>query len=252
MATTYDSAFFAHLANESLRSARIVVPLVVELISPTSVLDVGCGPGAWLQALKENGVEVICGLDGDYLDRSTLLIDKEQFFAVDLTQPIRLDREYDLALCIEVAEHLPARHARNLIEQLTTAAPVVLFSAAIPGQGGTNHINEQWPLYWRERFAERDWVMLDAFRPFIRDDPRIAPYIRQNLVLFASKSWLKSHPTLCAGPNACCVDGGWVHASLYETWRERANAPGTKVLIRKLPGAILKSIGRRVKRNGAQ
>jgi SAM-dependent methyltransferase len=251
MAMPYDDTFFSLVADHSVRNARIVVPLVMDLLSPKSVLDVGCGPGAWLRAFKENGVGVICGIDGDYIDRSKLLIEDKHFYPTDLSQPFTIDREYDLALCIEVAEHLPATHARTLIEQLTTAAPVVLFSAAIPGQGGTNHVNEQWPPYWRKRFAERDWGMLDPFRPRIRDDPRIAWYIRQNLVLFASRAWLESHPTLRRQvDDANCLDGGWVHANLYESWFERANAYlGVRELVSRLPSAMRRSIVRRLKRN---
>jgi len=249
-AAAYDGAFFVHVANDSLRNAQIVVPLVMELVRPKSVLDIGCGPGAWLKTFKENGVSVVCGIDGGYVERSTLLIDDRHFVAADLARPIKIDREYDLAVCIEVAEHLPAMNARNLIEQLTTCAPVVLFSAAIPGQGGVNHVNEQWPRYWRERFAERGWVMLDLIRPRIRSDPRIAWYIRQNIVLFASQAWLELHPNLNRDiHDASCQAGGWVHDGLYERWFLEANrALGVKEHAARLAFAIRRSIARRLKR----
>jgi SAM-dependent methyltransferase len=251
MATVYDRDFFSYVAADSLRNAQIVVPIVMEMLHPKSVLDIGCGPGAWLKVFKDNGAEVICGVDGDYVDRSTLLINGECFRATDLTQPFRLDREYDLVVCIEVAEHLPATQAENLIELLTAAAPVVLFSAAIPGQGGDNHINEQWPQYWRERFAERDWVMLDPIRPRIRDDPRVLGYLRQNLLLAASNAWLELHAGMKQyARDSAFFDEVWIHRSVYEPlWWE---TQGVKNLLSRLPSAIRRAIARRLKKTTVQ
>jgi hypothetical protein len=122
------------------------------------------------------------------VDRSTLLIGLGHFIAADLTQPFTADARYDLAVCIEVAEHLPRVHANTLIERLTSLAPAILFSAAIPGQGGVNHINEQWPEYWCDLFAKRDFAMFDALRPPIRDDSQIAFWVRQHAFLFISNT----------------------------------------------------------------
>src|SRR5215813_14010537 len=98
MATAYDRAFFSFVAEDSLRSARAIVPIVMDLLAPRSVLDVGCGPGAWLREFAESGVGVIRGIDGDYVERGQLLIDPAFFVAGDLTAPIALERKYDLAL----------------------------------------------------------------------------------------------------------------------------------------------------------
>jgi SAM-dependent methyltransferase len=196
MLTAYDRILFFLVVDDSLRSARVVMPIVMELLSPKSVIDVGCGPGAWLRTFAENGVRVIREIDGDYVKRDELLIDPREFFAADLDQGFSLDREYDLALCIEVAEHLPESSGSALIDLLTSAAPAVVFSAAIPGQGGTNHVNERWLRYWHDLFARRRYTMVDAFRPKIRDDVRVAPYIRQNLVLFLGERELESNAAL--------------------------------------------------------
>src|SRR5204862_3532668 len=144
----------------SLRSARAVVPLVMELVRPASVLDVGCGLGTWLAAFAEAGVADFLGMDGDYVDRAKLKIPAERFRAADLTNPPSPGRTFDLAVCLEVAEHLPEKASPRLVELLATAAPVVLFSAALPGQGGTRHINEQWPAFWQRLFAARGFVRL--------------------------------------------------------------------------------------------
>jgi SAM-dependent methyltransferase len=253
MATAYDRAFFSDLADDSLRSARVIVPLVMDLLAPKSVLDVGCGTGAWLREFAENGVGVIQGIDGDYLERAQLLIDPTFFVASDLTEPITLDREYDLALCIEVAEHLPPSSASMLIEELTSAAQAVMFSAAIPGQEGVNHVNEQWLDYWRVRFSTRGFTMIDVFRPRTRDDSRIAFYIRQNLVLFVSDSLLGSRPKLrLLAEKTYDFESEWVHADLYRKWLGRGTRElGVKELLRKLPSAIVRSVVRRLSVRGA-
>jgi SAM-dependent methyltransferase len=184
--TPYDNCFFDQITDESLASARIVVPLLLELVQPESVIDVGCGRGGWLRAFQEHGVERLQGFDGFYVERSKLLIDEGSFTPVDISKPFTVGRSYDLALCLEVAEHLPRHAARGLVRSLAEAAPLVLFSAAVPGQGGTNHINEQWPSYWRALFAERGYRRLDPVRPRIWRNRYVASYYSQNLYLFAS------------------------------------------------------------------
>lgn len=194
--TLYDGEFFDRMVEGALKSAQAVVPVVLEFARAESVVDVGCGLGAWLRAFRENGVGCVVGLDGPYVDQSKLLIDPGEFRQVDLRRPISLDRTFDLAVCLEVAEHLPARASRPLVKSLTASAPIVLFSAAIPGQGGTRHINEQWPNYWKSLFAEYGFSRLDAIRPRIWRDDRVEWWYRQNISLFASAGAIASSPRL--------------------------------------------------------
>lgn len=184
--TPYDETFFDRLVHGAHVSAQVVVPVVLDLLPARSAVDFGCGQGAWLKACLENGIETVLGLDGDYVNRDKLLVDREQFRAVDLSRPVRLDRRFDLALCLEVAEHLPAHSAPVLVESLVAAAPVVLFSAALPGQGGVHHINEQWPAYWKGLFARHGMRKYDVIRPLIWHDRSIDLWYRQNLYLFTS------------------------------------------------------------------
>ena len=86
-------------------------------------------------------------------------------------------------MCLEVAEHLPAKSAPDLIQSLVRLAPVILFSAAVPLQGGLHHVNEQWPTYWRELFQEHHFQMLDLIRKEIWKDPRVKSWYRQNIFL---------------------------------------------------------------------
>jgi len=178
-------------------SARIVVPMLVELIRPSSVLDLGCGRGAWLSAFIANGIEKFVGLDGDYIPPSTLLFPADRFRPINLSARFELPPDrFDLAICLEVAEHLPARNSRHLVQQLTSAAPQVLFSAAPPGQSGGGHINCQPLSYWREVFAEFGFRMLDPFRAKLRDESRVAWWYRQNMVLFVSPAAIAANPAL--------------------------------------------------------
>jgi SAM-dependent methyltransferase len=192
----YSESFFDGIEDGSTESARVVVPLLCSIVSVTSVVDVGCGRGAWLQIFKEHGVKTLRGIDGDYVDRSHILVDNSCFVAADLAKLSQIDGSFDLALCLEVAEHIPRRHSASLVHALTSAAPIVLFSAAVPGQPGTRHINEQWPLFWRELFAQQSFRMFDPLRRRLRDDHRVKWWYRQNLVLFASQEGIARNPAL--------------------------------------------------------
>jgi SAM-dependent methyltransferase len=195
----------------ALDSARIVVPMVAELTHPSSVLDVGCGRGAWLNEFRALGIEKIVGLDGDYLKPSTLLFPTDCFRPTDLSREFEIPAgRFDLAICVEVAEHLPARNSRHLVRQLTSAAPQVLFSAAPPGQGGGGHINCQPLSYWRKIFEEFGFRMLDPFRPKLRDNRQVEWWYRQNMVLFVSPEATAANPAL--------ADCGEVPSGLESEW----------------------------------
>src|SRR5487761_788829 len=162
--TPYDNAFYERLQEGTLRSAEAIVPIVVSWIRPRSVVDVGCGRGAWLSVFKRHGVESIAGIDGGYVDRKKLLVPEECFSPADLSAPLHREETFDLALCLEVAEHLSWRHAPNLIASLASLAPLVVFSAAVPGQSGVQHVNAQWPRYWVHLFADQGLRCLDVLR----------------------------------------------------------------------------------------
>lgn len=196
MNTRYDNQFFDYLAEGSIESARVVVPLVREWFPVRSVLDVGCGQGAWLKIWRELGVEQVTGLDGSYVDSAALLIPRENFQAVNLTERFQLDRRFDLVTCLEVAEHLPRESAADLIRSLCDHSDFVLFSAAVPGQGGANHINEQPYGYWKTLFERNGFGAFDCIRPAISNDPRVKRWFRYNLFLFAREGCVDRLPEL--------------------------------------------------------
>lgn len=165
----------------------------------SSVVDVGCAVGVWLAVFRELGVSDVLGIDG-YAPTEMLQIPESQFLKADLSQPLRLDRRFDLAICLEVVEHLPATSSDSIIESLTRLSDYVLFSAAIPFQGGNGHINEQWPDYWISRFAKHGYVPIDCIRPRIWNDPRVTDHsyhFAQNLLLLVDERRLAENPKLC-------------------------------------------------------
>ena len=116
----YSNQFFAGQVDGSARSASVVVPLVLSLLSVKSVIDVGCGVGPWAAAFLANGVSDVWGVDGDYVDRSQLRLPLDRFLTRDLTKSLHFDRTFELAICLEVAEHLPASRAAGLVADLCT------------------------------------------------------------------------------------------------------------------------------------
>jgi SAM-dependent methyltransferase len=189
--STYDQEFFEDISPAALQSAQVIVPILIRMLNPSSVIDVGCGIGSWLSVFKILGVRKIKGIDGDYIEHNSLIIEPDEFLSTDLRRPFFLSETYDLALCLEVAEHLPDRSAQELINSLSRLAPLILFSAAIPGQYAPGHINLQWPEYWEKLFVKDGYLMFDAIRPLIWQDQRIAWYYRQNCYLYVRKSWFE-------------------------------------------------------------
>jgi SAM-dependent methyltransferase len=156
----------------------------MELLEPKSVVDVGCGHGIWLSVFKQLGVADVLGIDGEHVDRERLSIPLEQFVAADLTGPLTLGREFDLVMSLEVAEHLPQECAAQFVDSLVRLGPVVLFSAAIPNQGGHRHVNEQWPEYWRHLFAGRGYASLDGLRQRLWASDEVDWWYLQNMILY--------------------------------------------------------------------
>ncbi len=192
----YTQKFYKDQSVGSRRSAEAIVPLVLTLIKPQSVIDVGCGLGTWLSVFKEFGVQDVFGIDGDHVDRSMLQIPNERFTAFDLKKPIPINRQFDLVISLEVAEHLPEDCAKTFIHSLTGLGPVILFSAAIPFQGGTNHLNEQWPDYWANHFNEDGYVAVDCLRKKVWQDDQVEWWYAQNMLVFSRKDYLASNALL--------------------------------------------------------
>jgi SAM-dependent methyltransferase len=192
----YSRSFFEDQQSGSLESARRIVPILRQLVSPRSVLDVGCGTGTWLSVWREQGVEDVIGCDGAYVPQDMLLFPRDRFRSAELTDPPAFDRPFDLAMSLEVGEHLPEASSRALVGALAGAAPVVAFSAAIPLQGGTHHVNERPQSFWAGLFHERGFLAVDAVRPLVWSDGGVALWYAQNLLIYAKESEIARRPAL--------------------------------------------------------
>lgn len=165
------------------KAAQEIVPQIIKLIQPNSVVDIGCGVGTWLAVFEEFGIKDVVGIDGDYVNRNQLHINEQKFVPSDLTKPFSLNRKFDLIVCLEVAEHLPEESASAFIESLVSLGDIILFSAAIPNQGGQNHLNEQWPTYWYDKFKKNKFELHDFIRLDIWLNKNIDWWYKQNIFL---------------------------------------------------------------------
>jgi SAM-dependent methyltransferase len=181
----YDQQFYEDISDGSRRSAAVVAPLVLRMLpGVSSVADLGCGSGTWLAEFSLCGVPRVTGLDFGDGTREYLFIRREDFRVVDLSRPVEGVPPHDLAMSVEVAEHLPEASARSFVASLTSISDLVMFSAATPMQGGHNHRNERWPSYWIRLFRERGYRCHDVLRPILWNDKRVEWWYRQNLLLF--------------------------------------------------------------------
>jgi len=197
--TAYDAAFYADQVEGSLRAARAILPVVYALFQPRSVVDVGCGQGAWLAVAEELGSTELTGLDGAWVDVNALRSPRISFRPTDLRAPITFDARHDLCISVEVAEHLPPDRADGFVGALCAASDLVLFSAAVPQQGGTDHVNEERASRWISRFAARDYDCFDLVRGAVWEREDVAWWYRQNVLLFADRG-SATHAALVAAP----------------------------------------------------
>lgn len=248
MTTSYDRGFYADLGATSAPSAAAVWPLVLDLVPARSIVDLGCGDGSWLQAVRGLGVADTIGVDGPWIADGQLKIPLDTMVRQPLEQPVRLDRRFDLAMTVEVAEHLTPARAVGFVEDLTKLAPIVLFSAAIPGQGGTHHINEQWPSYWAALFARHGYRPIDCLRTKLWDHPDVAWWYKQNLIFFASDAGLAGAPKLAAElASAPGTPMHLVHPARYQFWMKKAR-PGLGGWLKMAGASVQRSFTPKAKR----
>ncbi|MGM0884323.1 MAG: methyltransferase domain-containing protein [Bacillota bacterium] len=189
-------AYYQYQQEGSLRSAKEIVPLILEYIQPKSVVDVGCGVGTWLSVFKEYGVQDVMGIDNGCTDSDMLQIPSNQFMIYDLQKPLDIGKRYDLVVSLEVAEHLPVECAKIFIDSLVRLGSIVLFSAAIPHQGGYLHLNEQWPEFWARYFYNHGYEVIDCIRQKVWRNEKVEWWYAQNMFIYAKRSYLEKNPAL--------------------------------------------------------
>ncbi len=241
---SYDSNFFDY--NEiAFPSARAIVPMIRDMLPPiANVVDFGCARGLWLSVWRHDADAAVLGVDGAYVDTSKLMIPRDDFHAADLSAPIDLARHFDLVQSLEVAEHLPRASSGAFVESLTRHGAFVLFSAAPPGQGGENHVNERPYAFWRDLFARHDFALFDCVRPRVAANPDVLPWYRYNLFLYARTGRISDLPdTVTAAqvpPGARIPD---VSPTLYQV---------RKQIVRLLPDRVENYLARRISRAHAR
>jgi SAM-dependent methyltransferase len=192
----YDFKFYSPEIEASKKSAEKIVPIVIDLVNPLSVIDIGCGLGIWLNVFRKNGIKKILGIDCNKVETSKLFIETNKIVRCDFTKNLPIKGNFDLAVCLEVAEHLPEKNASLFIDMLISLSPVVLFSAAIPFQGGVCHVNEQWQEYWVKLFAQKNYMVIDYIRKKVWNDNDVKYWYAQNTFIFVDKKRISDYPKL--------------------------------------------------------
>ncbi len=231
----YSGSFYGYANVSGVNSAGIITALLCAHIQTGSVLDVGGAAGAWAAAWRAAGVDAEV-VDGHWVDPSLLMIPQEKLHRRHLTDPFDLGRRFDLLQSLEVAEHIDAAYADVFIDSLVRHGDVIFFSAAVPGQGGAHHVNEQPLQYWREKFAVRGFDCFDWLRPNIADQKSISPWYRFNALIYANEA---GQARLSDEVRACRVQGAIPDFSDL-VWRARCMA------VRMLPRAAIEFISARI------
>jgi SAM-dependent methyltransferase len=182
-AALYPADFYQNRRAHTAHAASRILAALPAGLSRRSVADIGCGTGTWLAAALAHGTEAAFGIEGDWVTPAMLDDPRIAFSPQDLEQPFT-GPSVDLAISLEVAEHLSPARAESFVADLVALAPAILFSAAIPGQGGVGHLNEQWQSWWAARFATHAYLAYDVIRPAIWTDEAIPAWYRQNVVLY--------------------------------------------------------------------
>ncbi len=243
---SYSAGYYQSIKEDSAQSAREIAPLILKLFAPKTVVDVGCGTGTWAKAYQDAGARILA-IDGLHVRDDQLVIDTGEFERHDLTQPLRLDRRFDLVNCLEVAEHLPGARAKTFVDDLGRLGDIVIFSAAVPGQGGTHHLNERWPSFWISLFSANGFRCLDCIRAAIWDNERVAWWYAQNMFAFVKESRANDFPEAVELSGLAPTDLVHPRAYVKATVPREMSPRMVKEVLRALPhiaGKILRHFGK--------
>lgn len=184
----YQSKYYDYINAGSLASAKVICPIIINWFKPTSLVDIGCGAGAWCSIWKSSGIPNVIGVDGSYVETDSLLIEESSFIRQDLSQSFTLDKNFSLATSLEVAEHIPEAKADIFLNNITQCSDIIVFSAAPPGQGGEFHVNEQPLQYWKSKFEKQGYCCFDPLRKKIYKNNNIEPWYRYNTLIYIKKT----------------------------------------------------------------
>jgi hypothetical protein len=237
---------YLDIFGDTYESAQIIIPILFGIIGrPRSVVDLGGGIGAWCKVFKEKGGSRVTCIDDQSIRRSELKISSEEFVPWNLSRSLPAPVGCELAICLEVAEHLPKRLSKDIVSFLVNSAPLVLFSAAIPGQTGVGHVNEQPPKYWEDLFAEFKYLKFDLIRPKIIHNQLVPFWYRQNIVLYANKQWEERLKAVGTEFQNIPRDFELVHERVLQSYRMRH---GIRNWIKEFPSALKTSLEAHLRR----
>src|SRR5215469_8314859 len=188
-ADTYDPQFFRWMGAGPDENTKQVLSIAFNFLKPDSVIDIGCGTGKWVATATMLGAREGFGVDGAHVPREQRLIPPDRFIEHDLENtPLAIGRKFDMVICLEVAEHLTRRRSESFVAELCGLSDLILFSAALPFQKGTNHVNEQWLEYWGILFRREQFVPVDVIRDQIWLNSEVEWYYRQNVIFFCRET----------------------------------------------------------------
>lgn len=184
--TMYKPAFYSDKERQVRESALQVLPIVFDLLDIASIVDFGCGNGAWLHTAQQLRSDLLLtGVEGNWIRPDMIVCPGMELVRADIEESsVTLSRTYDLAMSLEVGEHLSERRADVLVGDMCAAAPRILFGAAIPDQGGSGHVNEQWQSYWAKKFKVHGYRPVDIIRPQVVRNPKVLPWYKNNILLY--------------------------------------------------------------------
>jgi len=210
---TYGRSFYESRDENTRYAANAILNLLLDRIPAVqSAVDVGCGVGTWLSCLSARGITDVQGIEGPWARRDMLAIPVERFHQMELSTLTAWPRRFDLAISLEVAEHLDASRAEGFVRALCDMSDFVLFSAAVPFQGGKHHVNEQWPAYWAQLFEKAQYHCFDWLRQAIWNDPAIPVWYRQNILVFVAHHRLGELPQ---GSSGSTLPLAVIHPDMY-------------------------------------
>jgi hypothetical protein len=226
----YTAEFYHEMSQTSEASVDVILNVLARTIPTTSsVIDVGAGVGSWIKGCLDRGCSNVLAVEGRWALDAKGQIPKELYFTHNLEEPLRIDKKFDLAICLEVAEHLSEKRAYSFIEDLTNLSDIILFSAAIPGQGGTQHKNERWQQYWADLFKANSYTCFDLIRPAIWDNELVRVEYRQNILLYVRDDRARRLDIKQNGPLMLNL----VHPAISRNW-----GPGIKYSLKFLGKAL--------------
>jgi glycosyltransferase involved in cell wall biosynthesis len=154
---------------------------IKENINPKKVVDIGCGPGTYVYSLRDNnvnayGYDIDDRVDGkDYLKKLSLF---------------EVNDKSDVVICLEVAEHIETELSDSIVDSIIRNVNddgMIIWTAAIPGQGGVGHINCQTKEYWEEKFISRgfyrDCTIENNLLEYIRSGSHMGWFLQNLMVL---------------------------------------------------------------------